>query len=109
MVETINSHQDSNFYLGIDFGTSGARAIVINADCQIQFQASVQLTDKQDCNLWQTALFNLLESIPAALRHHIQSIAINGTSSTVLLCDQQGQPLAPPLLYNDSSGAAILE
>ncbi len=32
------------------------------------------------------------------------AIAINGTSATVLLCDAYGQPLTPPLLYNDDGG-----
>ncbi|NMG23074.1 FGGY-family carbohydrate kinase, partial [Brasilonema bromeliae] len=36
-------------------------------------------------------------------------IAINGTSSTVLLCDAAGKPVDVPLLYNDARGAVVSE
>jgi D-ribulokinase len=47
----------------------------------------------------------LIQQIPIAQRARIRAIAINGTSSTVLLCDRQGQPITAPLLYNDARGA----
>jgi sugar (pentulose or hexulose) kinase len=99
-------------YLGIDFGTSGARAVVINttgdiqAEAQYPFEASVVGTGTAAS--WQTALFALIEQIPQELRWEIHAIAINGTSSTVLLCDATGQPLDEPLMYNDSRGVAVM-
>jgi D-ribulokinase len=99
-----------NLYLGIDFGTSGARAILINAEGIIQaetqyaFAASTGLA-----SLWQKALFTLIEQIPQELRGEIRAIALNGTSSTVLLCDNSGNPIAEPLLYNDARGAEVME
>lgn len=39
----------------------------------------------------------------------MRAIALNGTSSTVLLCDRTGNPLTAPLLYNDARAAAALE
>jgi sugar (pentulose or hexulose) kinase len=100
-----------NCYLGIDFGTSGARAIVLNQDCQLEAEISqrfgnIPSTEQAAC--WQQVLLDLIERIPLDKRARIQAIAINGTSSTVLLCDRNGQPLAPPLLYNDASGTAEL-
>jgi xylulokinase len=58
---------------------------------------------------WQKALFTLLAQIPEALRRGMRAIAINGTSSTVLLCDGDGNPVDAPLLYNDARGSSVLE
>ncbi|NER31707.1 MAG: carbohydrate kinase, partial [Symploca sp. SIO1C4] len=85
-----------NFYLGIDFGTSGARAVVINAESIVQaetqypFPTAVAATAEE----WQQALETLIRQIPQNIRGEIRAIAINGTSSTVLLCDQLGKPVA---------------
>jgi len=101
----------SNFYLGIDFGTSGARAIAIDINGQIQAQANFKFADEaQDwVATWQTALFSLLEQLPVKIRQQLEAIAINGTSSTVLICDAQGIPLDQPILYNDARGMAVIE
>lgn len=96
-------------YLGIDFGTSGARAVVINSDDAVQAEVSCHFEAVDEAQLaatWQAALFNLIEQIAPSLRSRIQAIAIDGTSSTVLLCDAEGQSLCPPLLYNDARAAA---
>jgi xylulokinase len=47
--------------------------------------------------------------MPLALRQEIKAIAIDGTSSTVLLCDAAGNPIDAPLLYNDARGVAVLD
>ena len=90
-------------YLGIDFGTSGARAIAIRCDrtvvCEVQ-QAYRAAPSLPEC--WAQTLWSLLEALPADVRHHCQSIAIDGTSGTVLLCDRAGAPITEPLLYNQA-------
>ncbi|BAY96586.1 carbohydrate kinase FGGY [Tolypothrix tenuis PCC 7101] len=99
-----------NLFLGIDFGTSGARAIVIDAEATIQTEIKYPWEISDDwVDVWQQALFTLLASIPAALRQRIKAIAINGTSSTVLLVDAAGKPVDAPLLYNDARGSVMLE
>ena len=100
------------FYLGIDFGTSGARAIVIDVDANICAQTTVSFPRSrfnQWTEIWQETLFALIAKIPEAIRTEINSIAINGTSATVLLCDVEGSPLDEPIFYNDSRGKAFLE
>jgi D-ribulokinase len=101
-----------NFYLGIDFGTSGARAVVIDAEEKIcsEIQSSFQneISDNLP-QIWQATLFSLIEKIPRQIRQEIKAIAINGTSSTVLLCDAKGTPIDEPILYNDGRGITVLE
>ncbi|MGK7897260.1 MAG: FGGY family carbohydrate kinase, partial [Xenococcus sp. (in: cyanobacteria)] len=101
-----------NYYLGIDFGTSGARAIAINPAKNIVSQVKFPFHNSASDNLvdvWQGTLFSLLEKIPTNIRQQIKAIAINGTSSTVLLCDLAGNPLDQPILYNDNRGVTVLE
>ncbi len=99
-------------YVGLDFGTSGARAIVISPTAQIlheQALAYPSLQEARDPLVWKAALLELLGSIPSELRIHLKAIALNGTSSTVLLCDAQGQPLLPPMMYRDKGDQTLLQ
>ncbi|BAB76355.1 FGGY-family carbohydrate kinase [Anabaena sp. FACHB-709] len=99
-----------DFYLGIDFGTSGARAVVIDESAHIQVQVRYPWLEVDSLvSSWQKALLTLLGQIPEQLRREIRAIAINGTSSTVLLCDVNGNPVDTPLLYNDGRGSLVLE
>ena len=100
------------FFLGIDFGTTGTRAAVIDDEARIVLQVSyafVQSKLAAGATNWQTALFCLIEQIPVELQREIKAIAIDGTSSTVLLCDAAGMPLDAPLLYNDARGVAVMD
>lgn len=101
-----------DLFLGIDFGTSGARAIVIDDEAAIQAEVRYPWEISAVCDLaaeWQKALLTLLLYIPEELRREIRAIAINGTSSTVLLGDGSGNPQDTPLLYNDGRGNVVLE
>ncbi|MEL7084634.1 MAG: FGGY-family carbohydrate kinase, partial [Cyanobacteria bacterium J06597_1] len=91
-------------FLGLDFGTSGARAIAIDPNGRIQAQARCAYPDPASTNVafdWQSTLWTLLDRLPLNCRQRLQAIAIDGTSSTTLLCDSNGQPVLPPLMYND--------
>ncbi|MDB9315144.1 FGGY-family carbohydrate kinase [Spirulina sp. CS-785/01] len=94
--------------LGIDFGTSGARAVAITATGEVVAEARSGYTVAQ-AQVWQEALEHLLEQLSGEVRSQVQRIAINGTSSTVLLCDHAGTPIADPLLYNDKRGQTTLK
>ncbi len=47
-----------------------------------------------------------ITDLPLTLRRRIAALAIDGTSGTLVACDENGQPLAPALMYNDSRAAA---
>lgn len=94
--------QPTPLYLGLDFGTSGARAIVIDDQGQTLAQAHCSY-DLANWLSWLSALHWLCASLPPPLRQRIAAIAIDGTSSSVLLCDASNIPIAPPLLYSDTS------
>jgi sugar (pentulose or hexulose) kinase len=90
--------------LGLDFGTSGARAVAIDPQGQVVAQTQVRYDDSNaaaNVDPWQQALAEVMAGLPRTVRQQAIALACNGTSGTVLLCDGQGQPLTPPLLYND--------
>jgi len=95
---------NDSLYLGLDFGTSGARAMVINAHGEIAAQAHCNY-DIENWQSWLRALAWLCASLPRPIRQRLAAIAIDGTSSTVLLCNETNTPLLPPLLYNDARAA----
>ncbi len=99
----------AKYYLGIDFGTSGARTQVIdeNGDAvHSDVRDFGVLPESQRANTWRDALWDLITTLPVAIRTQIAAIAIDGTSGTVLACDGQLHATYPPLLYNDARAAA---
>ena len=96
----------SPLFIGIDLGTSGCRAIAIDASGPIKAQAKISYANRnhkqQTPDDWWQATQAVLHSITSKVNHqHIQAIAIDGTSSTVLLCDDAGHPLTPVLMYDE--------
>ena len=105
-------------YVGIDLGTSGCRAIAINYSTEIVAQAAASLpapvhkhpqVEQNPALWWQavcTVLSELLKKIDA---RRIKAISVDGTSGTVLLANENGQPVSPALMYNDSRAINELE
>ncbi|KAF5201768.1 D-ribulose kinase, partial [Thalictrum thalictroides] len=103
-------------YLGMDFGTSGARYALIDKQGSIHAQGKreypppLQMSGntKNWAGSWRTTLFSLLEDLPNSLRPLIYSIAIDGTSATTIIVDSNtGDPICRPFLYNESYPDAL--
>jgi len=83
--------------------------VVIDEHQTIQTQQECSFTAQDDwVQQWRSTLFELLATIPTAVNQQVGRIAINGTSSTVLLCDRAGVPITTPLLYRDRAPSSIL-
>jgi len=95
-------------YLGLDFGTSGARACVIDDLGVITFENRCDYSsgEQQTSSDWREALHFLLKSLPLPIASSLKRIAIDATSSSVLLCDTELEPISPALLYNDTRSLA---
>ena len=94
-------------YIGIDFGTSGCRACVIDADARVQTGIAVPLPDpvgqQQDPEIWWEALTANLDRLVTRIPPgQVAAIAVDGTSATLLLCAADGTPLGPALMYNNA-------
>jgi sugar (pentulose or hexulose) kinase len=109
-------------FLGIDIGTSGIRGSCIDDKtdeiCRhhiaLDSQPSDGDTNEQDPNRWLPLLDELLTTISTLLEQHapgqrICAIAIDGTSSTLIACDEEGTALSPALMYNDQQSRSQAE
>jgi sugar (pentulose or hexulose) kinase len=98
-------------YLGLDFGTSGARACAIADDLSVRWEQRFAYANPaaQTPEDWRTALLHLLGALPPNIAQHLQGIAVDAMSATVLLCDEQLIPVSPALLYNDARAQAEAE
>ncbi|MCL7027027.1 hypothetical protein MKW94_029841 [Papaver nudicaule] len=103
-----------NLFLGMDFGTSGARYVIIDKHGIIHAEGKRDYPPCMDGNSvdwtssWKMTLFLLLEDIPYSLRPLIVSISIDGTSATTIIVDSNtGKPLWKPFLYNESCPDAL--
>ena len=87
--------------LGIDLGTSGVRIAVIDSSCALLQSESapykIGLINPFD---WRDRCCTLIGRLNPDYRHRLKAIAVDGTSGTLLACDQQGLPLAEALPYS---------
>lgn len=90
-----------NFWLGLDFGTSGARIVAIDACDTSCAEASIAYDIEQPGH-WHEALTTLLAGLPLAVRSGMRGLAIDGTSATMLLHDHAGNALGEVLRYDDA-------
>jgi len=98
-------------FLGIDFGTSAVRACLIDEQENLLGLTSCPLTTVEEGphryqlpEEWLSALETCLaELFETHAPGHIQAIAVDGTSGTVLLCDPGGKPRTAALMYHDAS------
>jgi len=106
--------------LGIDLGTTGLRACVVNkkqdalgnikhtllAECSVTLQAAIQQPNGhivQNPKLWITALNDLLNNLKTLVSlSDITHLVVDATSSTVLLLDQKTKNHTDAFMYNDT-------
>lgn len=103
--------RDLSHFLGIDVGTSGIRAILIDENKQVIASSRISLPEsryagnqaEQDPRCWWDGLITVLSTMRQQTRlDKVQAIAVDGTSATVLLTDSHGNSLHPALMYNDN-------
>ncbi|MDX0909193.1 carbohydrate kinase [Sinorhizobium medicae] len=105
----------SGFVLGIDMGTSGARAVAMTAAGEVVASGSAKLAAYSDnhrdpVGWWKAVRAALAETLAEIEVAHARAICIDGTSGTMLPVAADGAPLATPLMYNDPvPDSAIVE
>jgi sugar (pentulose or hexulose) kinase len=101
--------------VGLDLGTSGVRAVAIDAGGAVVASAARALPAPleaadggrlQDPAVWRAAAFGALAEIGRRCVR-IAALAVDGTSGTLLLCAADGAPLGPARMYNDASAATL--
>lgn len=104
--------------VGVDVGTSGARAFAMTVDGRVMARAQRSFAAggeaaqpgwaEQDARLWWTAasacLRELVDQLDGAT---VAALAIDSTSGTFVPLDDAGEPLMPALMYNDNRAAGL--
>ncbi|MBN2646770.1 MAG: hypothetical protein JXR44_03175 [Thiotrichales bacterium] len=104
----------TQYLLGIDLGTSGLRAVVVQREstpCDLpvenkerilaQSQVALKATDQDPRAQWQSKLQSLLEALGTQVDlHQVDGLIADATSSSLWLSDLQGNPLTPVLMYH---------
>ncbi|WP_092992279.1 FGGY-family carbohydrate kinase [Thiohalomonas denitrificans] len=102
---------DPNYYIGIDLGTSGCRAVAIDQRGTVAGEARVDLPEplrrgaavEQDPMCWWQAVDEVVHALLKTISSEaVRAIAVDGTSGTVLLTDPEGRPCGAALMYNDN-------
>lgn len=93
-------------FVGLDIGTSGARAIVIDTQGHIISDGQCAMADignnHRDPNVWLTAAKSALNiAFDKVNKKNIRSISVDGTSGTMIPIDNNGRPLSHGCMYND--------
>ncbi|KAK9830925.1 hypothetical protein WJX81_006147 [Elliptochloris bilobata] len=110
----------SKLYLGLDFGTSGARAVAINDAGEVLAGAKQMYGNKAAADWpaeWHRALRALLSELGREVCAGVAAAAFDGTSSTALLVNTAdagavaagGAHLAAPKLYNEAQAREVVE
>jgi glycerol kinase len=104
-------------FLGIDFGTSSVKAVLVDGAQQVLGSAAAPLTvsrpapghSEQDPRDWWQALLDVLDTLhaaqPAALAA-VQGIGLSGQMHGAVLLDAAGDVLRPCILWNDVRAVA---
>jgi D-ribulokinase len=97
-------------YIGIDLGTTGCRAIAVDDTGKMHGEMSAPIPTPprnedevtQDPTVWWKAVTGCLQNLLKQFDpQRVRTIAVDGTSGTLLLCDAKGGPVTPAIMYND--------
>jgi hypothetical protein len=102
--------------LGLDFGTSGVRAGVYDADARVMLaerEAPSATThprpgwaEQNPEDWWRSTVVAVRAALEAAGSRAIAGVTVATTASTVVVADRDGKPLRPAILWMDCRAAA---
>ncbi len=101
-------------YLGIDIGTSGVKAALVDANGCVTAQCTAPLDvqrphplwAEQDADAWWRATEAAVAGLPADQRGAVRSVGLAGQMHGATLLDAADRPLRPAILWNDGRSGA---
>lgn len=101
-------------YLGLDIGTSGVKAVLVDSAGQVAAQAQAPLSVSRPCELWSeqdpeawwAACEMAVLQLPSDARAKIQGIGLAGQMHGATLLGEDDRPLRPAILWNDGRAFA---
>lgn len=104
-------------FLGIDIGTSGVKAVVLDAGGTVVAQGTAPLGvqrpqalwSEQAADAWWDATCAAVEAIDADVRRGVRGIGLAGQMHGATLLGADDRPLRPAILWNDGRSYAECE
>lgn len=104
-------------YLGIDIGTSGVKAVLVDDEQRIVDQATAPLTVQRPQLLWSEqnpadwwdAATAAVKGLTANLRSGVKAIGLSGQMHGATCLGENDKVLRPAILWNDGRSAAECE
>lgn len=104
-------------HIGIDLGTSGIKAVLIEDLARVVAVAAEPVAvsrpqighSEQDADLWVSTVFACLDRLAAAAPHQMAAvcgIGLSGQMLAALILDADLRPLRPAMLWNDQRAIA---
>jgi D-ribulokinase len=104
------------YFIGIDVGTQGARAVLIDATGEVlgsgeqAFPLSNQSREEQSPEQWWKDCMLCLQQVVAQVRSKINpgdvvAISVTSTSGTIIPLDKNNEPLYNAIMYSDPRSA----
>ncbi len=101
-----------SLHIGIDIGTSGVKAVLIEGVAKVLAEAARPIPvsiphlgwSEQSADLWLEATFDCLDQLTASvpnLMGAVAGIGLSGQMLAALLLDESLKPLRPAMLWND--------
>ncbi|MBO9204143.1 MULTISPECIES: FGGY-family carbohydrate kinase [Niastella] len=106
----------SKYFIGVDVGTQGARAVLIDAAGEVfgsgeqAFPLSNQSREEQSPEQWWRDCLLCLQQVVSQVRSQInladiKAIAVTSTSGTIIPLDKNNAPLYNAIMYSDPRSA----
>lgn len=115
---TATSAPPRDIYIGLDIGTTGCRAVALDATERLLELTEAPLPAParhhgqvtQDPGDWWKAVAAALKQLLAKIdAKRVHRIGIAGTPGTLVLCDKKGAPVSPGMMYGDHRAEAEAE
>ncbi len=96
-----------DYFIGIDIGTSGVRAVCADSAMITQATSAIQFKEisglRTEPDTWARAVTKVLtEIVNTVPPESIRSVAVDGTSGTMIVTDPKANPLCEAMMYNDT-------
>ncbi len=95
-----------DLFLGLDIGTSGARAILIDREGAVRAEGKAAMAEfgenhRSPAAWWGAASEATRTALAQAEPAAVRAIAVDGTSGTMVGLDSEGAPIGNGIMYND--------
>lgn len=105
------------YVVGIDVGTTSVKLTALSQDCEIIFEDQIPHElislrpnfSEEDPNIWWKSTLLLLRKVVHRLGGDLLAIGVSGMVPTLILVDEEGNPIRPSIQQNDARAVEEIE